>query len=81
MMPLARTSVYVPEDCPLDGHTMTAESGGVRAWLYLGESEVGVWGSPAAMRRLAAAVGAAADAADRLAENGEREDRVAGAAA
>jgi hypothetical protein len=78
-MALARTTVYVTDDCALDGHAV-CDPGAVYAWLELGEYELGVWGSPAAMRRLAAAATGAAEAADR-AETREHDDQAAHAAA
>jgi hypothetical protein len=77
-MALARTTVFVFEDSPLRGHPHVRESGEVCAWLEVGERvELSVWGSSRALRRFAAAVTAAADAADHLAEAEQRSEPVA----
>jgi hypothetical protein len=73
-MGLARTTVYVREDSRLGEHPFVRDSGEPCAWLEIGDHEVGVWGSPPAMRRLAAAVSAAADAADQLVERHPNAD-------
>jgi hypothetical protein len=68
-MRVARCSVYVREQSELCEQSFVRESGEPWAWLDLGEDrEVSVYGSPAAMRRLAAAVTAAADVAEQLPE-------------
>jgi hypothetical protein len=68
-MRVARCSVRVREDSELREQSFVRECGEPWAWLDLGEDrEVSVYGSPAAMRRLAAAVIAAADVADGLPE-------------
>jgi hypothetical protein len=77
-MALARISVRVDADTPQRAQPFLAESGAPVAWLELGDgSEVGVYGSPAAMRRLAAAVLATAAAADDLSSERERVEVVA----
>jgi hypothetical protein len=73
-MPLARTTVYVREDCDLGERSFVGRSGDPCAWLEIGDDEVGVWGSPAAMRRLAAAVLATAEAADERFPRGQRAE-------
>jgi hypothetical protein len=65
-MALSRTTVYVTEGCELRERSFVNDAGGACAWLEIGDAELGVWGSPAEMRRFAAAVTASADAADRL---------------
>jgi hypothetical protein len=66
-MVVARMSARVEEDSPLDQHVFVSRSGEPIGWLDVGESsELGVYGSPAALRRLAAAVLIVADAADEL---------------
>jgi hypothetical protein len=68
-MRVARCSLWVREDSELREQSFVRECGEPWAWLDLGENrEVAVYGSPAAMRRLAAAVIAAADAAEELPE-------------
>jgi hypothetical protein len=67
MMRVASCSVYVREDSPLHEHSFVRQSGEPWAWLDLGEHrEASLYGSPAAMRRLAGAVIEAAVAAERL---------------
>jgi hypothetical protein len=69
-MRVARCSVWVREDSELCEQSFVRECGEPWAWLDVGEDrEVSVYGSPAAMRRLAAAVIAAADVADGLPED------------
>jgi hypothetical protein len=64
-MRVANVGVYVGEDSPLDGRRMRRRSGGPWACVDVGEAgEVSLYGSPAAMRRLAAALIVAADVAD-----------------
>jgi hypothetical protein len=65
-MRLARCSVHVRERSELGEQSFVHESGEPCAWLELGDHEVVLYGSPAAMRRLGAAVLAAAEAADAL---------------
>jgi hypothetical protein len=66
-MRVARCSVWVREGSELCEQSFVRESGEPWAWLDVGEDrEVSLYGPPAAMRRLAAAVNAAADAADAL---------------
>jgi hypothetical protein len=70
-MSAARVSVCVHEDAVLREQAHVFASGAVRAWLYLGEGDVSLWGSPAALSRLAVALLGAANAAERvLAEQG-----------
>jgi hypothetical protein len=74
--------VYVRERSQLDEQSFVRESGEPWAWLDVGENrEVSIYGPPAAMRRLGAAVTAAADAAERLASELEQGDEGAAAAA
>jgi hypothetical protein len=52
-----RVSTYVTEDVALDEHVTVRESGEPVGWLYLGErGDLAVWGSPGALRRVAAAL-------------------------
>jgi hypothetical protein len=68
-MRIARCSVYVRDESELREQSFVRESGEPWAWLDLGEDrEVALYGSPAAMRRLGAAVIGAADAAEQLPE-------------
>ena len=53
----ARVLVHVAEDVELDDHLSAGEGCVPSGWLYLrGGGEVALWGSPAALRRLAAAL-------------------------
>ena len=82
MSVVASCSVCVRERSELREHSFVRESGEPWAWLYVGEdAEVSVYGVPAAMRRLGAAVIAAADAAELLASEREHADEAAPAAA
>ena len=65
-MSAARVSVCVHEDAVLREQTHVLASGDVRAWLYIGDEDVSLWGSPAALRRLAVALLRAANAAERV---------------
>jgi hypothetical protein len=62
-----RVSTFVPEDVALDEHVMVCESGEPAGWLYLGEScDLALWGSPGALRRVAAALVLVAERAEGL---------------
>jgi hypothetical protein len=77
-MGVARTTVRVTEQVELRPRPFIAESGDACAWLELGDgSEVGLYGPPAAMRRLGAAVIAAAAAADELPDPARQADAAA----
>jgi hypothetical protein len=66
-MGVAHVSVYVREDAPLVTRLLVSVAGGPRAWVYVDEGlDVALWGSPAALRRLAAALVVAAEEADAL---------------
>ena len=68
-MALARVSVFVDADAELRPRPFCSSSGERVAWLELGDGgDVAVSDSPAAMRRLAAAVLATAAAAQELPE-------------
>jgi hypothetical protein len=74
--------VHVREQSELREQSFVRETGEPLAWLYVGENaEVSLYGPPAGMRRLAAAVIAAADTAERLASEFEHADEGAPAAA
>jgi hypothetical protein len=76
----ARATVQVDEHSTLREHVIVVGSRGPCGWLDVGEDgALIVCGSPAALRRLAAAVLAAADAADELPD--ERVEADARAAA
>jgi hypothetical protein len=79
---VASCCVRVCERSQLREQSFLRESGEPWAWLYVGEHhEVSIYGPPAALRRLGAAVIAAADAAERLAGELEHADEGAPAAA
>jgi hypothetical protein len=66
-MGAVRASVYVTDDVALDEHLVVRESGEPAAWLYLGErGDLGLWGSPGALRRVAAALVLVAERAEGL---------------
>jgi hypothetical protein len=66
-MAIASTSVRVGGSTPMRQHVFVGRSGDPVGWLNVGEDgELGVYGSPEALRRLAAALLLAADAADEL---------------
>jgi hypothetical protein len=66
-MRVASVGVYVREESPMSERAVARQSGEPWAWLELGaDAEVSLYGSPAAMRRLAAALLGAAAAAERL---------------
>jgi hypothetical protein len=62
-----RASAYVTEDVALDEHVMVRESGEPVGWLYLGgHGNLALWGSPGALRRVAAALVLVAERAEGL---------------
>jgi hypothetical protein len=62
-----RVSARVTEDVALDEHVHVRESGEPVGWLYLGErGDLALWGSPGALRRVAAALVLVAERADGL---------------
>jgi hypothetical protein len=62
-----RASAYVTEDVALDEHVVVRDSGEPVGWLYLGErGDLGLWGSPGALRRVAAALVLLAERAEGL---------------
>lgn len=66
-MSTAKVTLGVDEDAVLVEHAFASEAGEPVAWLYVGaEQEVSLFGSPAALSRLAAGLLGAADAAERL---------------
>jgi len=66
-MGAAHVSVYAAEGAPLRWHLNVSGPARPTAWLYIGEGdETAVWGSAAALRRLAAALVVAAEQADEL---------------
>jgi hypothetical protein len=68
-MSAAHVSVRVAEDARLTWHSHVSATAGPSAWLYIGEGDAtALWGSPAALRRLAAALVVAAEQADELIE-------------
>lgn len=63
----AKVTLGVDEDAVLVEHAFISEAGEPVAWLYVGvEHEVSLFGSPAALSRLAAGLLGAANAAERL---------------
>ena len=63
-----RVSTYLTEDVGLDSHVNLRESSGEPVgWLYLGKGgDQAVWGSPVALRRVAAALVLLAERAEGL---------------
>jgi hypothetical protein len=60
-------SVHVAEDVDLDDHLSAPTGSEPAGWLYLGvRHEAALWGSPAALRRLAAALVLVAERAEDL---------------
>jgi hypothetical protein len=79
MAAVARASVRVGEDSVLRQHVFVGRSGEPIGWLDVGEgADLGVYGSPGGLRRLAAALLIAADAADQF-DHGDRESARAAA--
>jgi hypothetical protein len=63
----AYVSVRVAETTRLSAHLHVSGSGVLDAWVYIGEgNDVALWGSPAALRHLAASLVVAAEEADEL---------------
>jgi hypothetical protein len=80
-MSVARTTVRVTGDVTVSQRSFVGRSGDPVGWLDVGErDELGVYGTPGALRRLAAALLIAADAADELIDGGGREAPVRAAA-
>ena len=66
-MPVPRTLARVGQESLTRQHAFVSRSADPVGWLDVGEDgELGVYGSPEALRRLAAALLVAADAADEL---------------
>ena len=66
-MRVARITVALTEDSPLRPEAFrSGATGEPVGWLEVGEFEVGVYGSPAALRRLSVCALAAAEHADEL---------------
>jgi hypothetical protein len=66
-MGAVRVSVHVAEDVELDDHLCADAGREPSGWLYLGAGgDVALWGSPAALRRLAAALVLVAERAEGL---------------
>ena len=60
-------SVYVTEDVALDEHVQVNDAGEPYGWLYLGTfRDAALWGSPAGLRRLAAALVLLAERAEGM---------------
>jgi hypothetical protein len=75
-MRVAHISVYVQEGSVLRPDGMLRESGEPWGWLDVGEQrEVAVFGSPGALRRLAAALVIAAEHGEELAGGGASAPR------
>ena len=74
-MGVARITVAVREDSPLRPEAFrSGATGEAVGWLEVGEFEVGLYGSAAALRRLSVSALAAAEHADELGSSGvERE--------
>jgi hypothetical protein len=66
-MGAAYVSVHVAEDVELDDHLCADAGRAPNGWLYLGgDGHTALWGSPAALRRLAAALVLVAERAEGL---------------
>jgi hypothetical protein len=66
-MRVARITVALTEDSPLRPEAFrSGATGEPVGWLEVGEFEVGVYGSPGALRRLSVCAQAAAEHADEL---------------
>jgi len=77
-MVTARTSARVGEGSRLRQQVFVSRSGDPVGWLDVGEDgELSVYGSPEALRRLAAALLLAADAADELEHGSDDAARAA----
>jgi hypothetical protein len=64
---VARVTVAVREDSPLRPEAFrSTATGDPVGWLEVGDTEVGMYGSPAALRRFSASVLAAAEHAEEL---------------
>ena len=74
-MGVARITVAVREDSPLRPQAFRSTATGEPVgWLEVGEFEVGLYGSSAALRRLSVSALAAADHADELGRTGVKRD-------
>jgi hypothetical protein len=72
-MRVASVCVYVRDGSPLAARAVVRESGEPWAWLDVGEAmEVSVYGSPAALRRLASELIEAAAIAERALDDRAR---------
>ena len=72
-MAAARITVAVREDLPMRPEAFrSAATGEPVGWLEVGEFEVGLYGSPAALRRLALDAVRAAENAEELGRSGAR---------
>jgi hypothetical protein len=79
-MSVACVSVRVSEDSGLSAHWHALRAGGLDVWVYFGEGQdVSLWGSPAALRRLAAFLVVAAEEADERSPRGAEADLCDGA--
>jgi hypothetical protein len=80
-MSASRTTVRLTEDTPVSQRSLVGRSGEPVGWLEVGDRhELGLYGSPDAVRRLAGALLIAADAADVLIDGGGHEASVRAAA-
>jgi len=60
----AHVSIFIGEDAELNQSVHLLQSGASRAWVHVDGFDAAVWGSPAALRRFARAVEAAADSGE-----------------
>jgi hypothetical protein len=80
-MSASRTTVRLTEDTTVSQRSFVGRAGDPVGWLDVGDgNELGLYGSPDAVRRLAAALLIAADAADGLIDGGGHEVSVRAAA-
>lgn len=76
----AQVSIFIGEDAELSESVHLKRSGAARSWVHVNGFEAAVWGSPAALRRFARAVVAAADSGEAR-ERGSVPSPVVGKAA
>jgi len=66
-MARACVTVRIETDSVLSDHSFVNREGESRVWLDIGHGELGLYGAPDAVKRLAAALAAAAERSEQLA--------------